>query len=203
MVILGYNMKNKKLISYIAVVIIIIVVFVFSDQVNNSKINSSVLNENIADPEIFHTPNSSGKPGKSNVNSEVLEKIESLKEAVTKDPKDTLTLKTYADILVGSHKTNEAKIAYLKILEIDPNRIDILENLTNICFTSGDYKSAAIYNDRILIINKNNKTAIYNAGAIAATTGNRVKAKDLWQKLINNFKGSEEANLAEKSLEKL
>lgn len=196
-------MKHKKLLIYAGIVALIILTVYFTAPDTGKQISGDEM-KNM--PEEFpsgHPPVSQGSPNKSNVNAEVFQKIEQLKKAVENSPGDTVKIKEYADILSASHQIEEAKTNYLKVLESGPDRTDILESLTNIYFISGDYRNAEIYNSKILKINKNNRTAIYNAGAIAATTGNLKKAKEFWQNLVQNFKGTDEAELAEKSLAKL
>jgi len=142
-------------------------------------------------------------PGKENVSEEYKRKLAGLKEAVDKNPSDTLAMREYADFLSASHKMNEAISYYEKILEINPKRADIRFSLAVIYFNKQDYQKCEDENNKVLTFDPKNQMALYNLGAIAATLGNREKAKEYWNKVISVNAETETGKLAAESLSKL
>ena len=144
-----------------------------------------------------------GNPSKSNVSQEVYEKMGRLKKEVEANPNDTLKMREYADFMAAAHRPDEAIIYYNKILKVNPRRIDILFDLSMIFYGRQDYQKAEDYTNRILSSDKNNTQALYNLGAIAASKGEKDRAKSIWTNLITNYPGDEAAELARSSLNKL
>ena len=144
-----------------------------------------------------------GNPSKSNVSQEVYEKMGRLKKEVEANPNDTLKMREYADFMAAAHRPDEAIIYYNKILEVNPHRNDILFGLSMIFYSRQDYQKAEDYTNRILSSDKNNTQALYNLGAIAASKGEKDRAKSIWTNLITNYPGDEAAELARSSLNKL
>ena len=130
-------------------------------------------------------------------------KLEMLKNAVEQNPNDTTKLKEYADLLAEAHKKSEAVGYYQKILDVDPNRIDIRFSLSFIYYSFGDLKKAEEETNEILRIDPNNANAQYNLGAIAATKGEKEKAKELWLKIAKEHPDEEVGIKAKNSIEKL
>ena len=145
----------------------------------------------------------STSPGKENVSEEYKRKLAGLKQAVDNNPSDTLAMREYADFLSASHKMNEAISYYEKILEISPNRADIHFSLAVIYFNMQEYQKCEDENNKVLTFDPKNQMALYNLGAIAATRGNKEKAKEYWNNVISINAQSETGQLAKESLIKL
>lgn len=145
----------------------------------------------------------STSPGRENVSEEYKKKLAELKEAVDTNPSDTLAMRNYADFLSASHKMNEAIPYYEKILKVNPKRTDIYFSLALIYYNKQDFEKCEQVNNDVLSFDPNNQMALYNLGAIAATQGNRGKAKDLWEKVISINAESETGKLANESLSRL
>jgi tetratricopeptide (TPR) repeat protein len=126
-----------------------------------------------------------------------------LKNAVEKNPEDTLALKNYADFLSASHKMDEALTYYSKILQVDPRRADIRFSLAVIYYNKQDFVKCENENNLVLKYDPKNQMALYNLGAVAATRGEVVKAKDFWNQVIEINPDSETGKLAKESLTKL
>jgi len=142
-------------------------------------------------------------PGRENVSEEYKKKLAVLREAVDTNPSDTLAMRNYADFLSASHKMNEAIPYYEKILKVNPKRTDIYFSLALIYYNKQDFEKCEQVNNDVLSFDPNNQMALYNLGAIAATQGNRGKAKDLWEKVISINAESETGKLANESLSRL
>ena len=145
----------------------------------------------------------SNSPGKENVSEEYRIKLTKLKDAVDKNPADTLAMRNYADFLSASHKMNEAISYYEKILEINPKRSDIYFSLALIYYNKQDFGKCEEVNNKVLLFEPKNQMALYNLGAIAATQGKKDKAKEFWNKVISINSESETGKLAQESLGKL
>lgn len=142
-------------------------------------------------------------PGKENVSDEYRKKLSELKEAVESNPSDTLAMRNYADFISASHKMNEAIPYYEKILEVNPKRADIYFSLALIYYNKQDLVKCEQLNNNVLSFDPKNQMALYNIGAIAATQGNKEKAKDFWNRVISINSESETGKLAKESLGRL
>jgi TolA-binding protein len=59
------------------------------------------------------------------------------------------------------------------------------------------------YNNRVLKLEPKHVSALYNRGAIAATRGDTETARDIWNRIVNDFPESETTALAKESLQRL
>jgi tetratricopeptide (TPR) repeat protein len=142
-------------------------------------------------------------PTSANVSEEVFKKLQKLKELADAKPTDTLKIKEYADFLSAAHKPDEAIVYYEKILSIDNKRKDIYLAITSDYYNQGKLDKAEEITTQMLKFLPNDSMATYNLGAIEATKGNKIKARQIWMKLIKDFPNSETSELAKNSLSKL
>lgn len=205
---LGGKMKFKPIYFYPTLVIIILIVLIITINDSNKthvKVEDEIVNKEMPNDEVHKGLNVPGKesPTKQNVTSTVLERLESMKKEVEKNPNDTLKLKEFADFLTAAHKPEEAIPYYEKILKIDPNNKEVLFNLSFIYNTKRDFLRAENYTIKILKLDPKDTQALYNLGAISASKGNKNKARDIWEKIVKDFPGTEIESLAKSGLAKL
>ncbi len=143
------------------------------------------------------------KPNKNNVMPSIMQHMETLKKAVIDHPRDTLKLREYADFLAEAQMNDKALNYYQKILRINPRRTDVMTSMVYIYFAEKNFKEAERYLNKILFVNRNDVNALYNLGAVSANEGNRVKAKQLWTKIVKEFPNSPLAKEARASLSQL
>jgi cytochrome c-type biogenesis protein CcmH/NrfG len=194
-------MKIKPIYIYGGVVILTILFLVFFSSKNDSGILEKVDTNQMPDDNIhkgLQLP-----PGKENVSSAVKQRLEMLEKAVEENPEDTLKMREYADLLAAAHHGDEAIVYYNNILNVNPKRSDILFSLAFIYFNKKNYNKAESMVQKILLYEPDNTYAMYNLGAIAASSGDKQEAKAQWKKLIKDYPGSDGAKLAEGSLKKL
>jgi len=197
-------MKFKMIYLYVGLIIMLILFLTieennFFDKTNTKKVldnSNTVVNTKSMNPD-------KKTPTKENVNKDVYHKIEKFKEAIVKNPSDTLMIRKYAELLALSHKSNDAIKTYDMILEIDPKRTDVLFEKSFIYFSKLNYIDALEATKDILKIEHNNSKAYYNLGAIYASIGNKKEAKKNWNFIVNNYPDAQEAKLAKESLKKL
>lgn len=144
-----------------------------------------------------------GTPSSANVSKDFLQEVETLKQKVEANPKDTLSMREYAELLHASHKQDLAIKYYEKILNINPKRTDIMFALSIVYFDQQNFGKSEEYVNKILTIDKNDHQVIYNLGVIAATLGNKEKARSVWEDIIKRFPGTETSSLARESLDRL
>lgn len=200
-------MKFKPVYLYGLVFIALAVFLVIMSEMNGntSEPNSELTQENMPKDDIhsqFQNP-ASTEPNKENVNADFHQHLETLKKAVKDNPNDTTKIRVLADFLSAAHKSDEAIGYYNQILNIDPARKDIRFSLSFIYYTRGDLTACEEQNNKVLEFHPDDEMALYNLGAIAATKGNKVKAKELWEKIISKNPHSETGKLASESLLKL
>ncbi len=200
-------MKIKPLYVYgIAIVIAIVVIVITSTD------NTEVKNEIVNDPQAampeddIHkglSNNQGTGPSKSDVKPEFWENLAKMGEEVEANPKDTLQVRKYAELLSMAHQTDKALEQYEKILKQDPNRVDILLSEGLLYFNEGKYSEAEKVTSRVLEIDKKHLEAKFNLGVIAVSQGQKEKARKIWTQLVEDNPGSEAAEYAKEALKKL
>ena len=200
-------MKFKPIYFYgiLVVVAVALLIVIGIQETTNSTEAPVVNNQTMPDDDVHkELKNQIGNtPGKENVSEEYRKKMAELKDAVEKDPSDTLAMRNYADFLSASHKMNEAVQYYEKILNINPKRTDIYFSLALIYYNKQDLVMCEEVNNKVLTYDPKNQMALYNLGAIAATQGRTDKAREFWNKVVSINAESETAKLAVESLGKL
>jgi tetratricopeptide (TPR) repeat protein len=193
-------------IFYPAFFLILLVGVVLVTQFEKEKTKtplSSVQDKQMPMDDVHKNMGNADAPTRANVNENFRKQLENLKQKIEVNPKDTLALREYADLLNEGHKPLEAIQYYEKILSFNPKRTDVLFNLSIIYFNNKDLNKAEEFTNRILSFDKNNDQAHYNIGAISAAKGDREKARTIWEDLIKKYPGSPTAILAASSLERL
>ena len=200
-------MKFKPIYLYGAVALIAIAMLIIvAIQENSNSTDITLSDEQVMPDDDVHKQlknQMNNSPGKENVSEEYRKRLTELKEAVDKNPSDTLAMRNYADLLSASHKMNEAIPYYEKIIEINPKRADIYFSLALIYYNKQDFVKCEELNNKVLSFDQKNQMALYNLGAIAATQGKMDKAKEYWNKVISINAQSETGKLAKESLSKL
>lgn len=199
-------MKIKPVYIYGVLTIFVVLILTISSWNSSSgdEVISDTSNKMPADDLHNNLHNNLNQsPGSSNVTSETFHKLEELKDKFESMPDDTLRIREYADFLVMAHKHTEAIPLYEKILREDSNRIDILFSLTFIYYNQQNMSRAEELTNQILVKDPANVQAIYNSGAIAASKGNKVEARKIWEGLISMYPHSETTKLANTSLNQL
>lgn len=200
-------MKFKLVYLYFILTLgVIITLFILSGKSNTTNTTGNInTSEQMPNDDVHKGLQEPSKenPSKGNVISEVYEKMSELKKDVEANPNDTSRMKAYADFMAAAHKPEDALPYYEKILKKDPKRIDILFDLAMINYNRQDYVKAENYTQRILENDKRNTQAMYNLGAIAASKGDKERAKTIWTKLVSDYPNDEVTQLARSSLEKL
>jgi tetratricopeptide (TPR) repeat protein len=197
-------MKFKPVYLYGLLLIAVIAVIIIATNQRDNKIAAM---EDIANKEMpqddVHKNIGKDNPmmhGKVKVNEEVKKQMEEMKAAVDSNPNDTTKVREYADFLLAAHKPDEAIPYYEMILKKDPQRSDIRFSLTFIYYNKGELDKAEEQTNKILSYDKNNLMAKYNLGAIQATRGNKEKARQIWNQVIQDNPKSETAELARNAL---
>ena len=199
-------MKFKPLYFYGTIAIIVIITLIVvsqSGETENTKPTDITSEQKLPDDEI-HNPLKSGEsPNKDNVSEGFKHKLEMLEKSIEENPKDTLKIREYADLLAAAHKTDKAIEYYQKLLDINPRRTDILFSLSFIYYSAGDLDKAESETEKILSFEPDNVNAQYNLGAIFAGKGAKDKAREIWSKLVEKYPDDEIGIRAKNSIEKL
>ena len=142
-------------------------------------------------------------PSGSNVRDDFWVRLDSLDKYVADNPTDTLTMNEYAGLLSMAHKTDKALELYESILEINPERIDILLAKSIIYFNTQDLDKSEEITKKILSINSNYLEAKFNLGVIYISKGDTVNARNTWNDLINNNPNTAAGNAAVEALQRI
>ncbi len=195
--------KIKPLYIYLTGIMLTIIIFYFITQDTKQTIPAP---GNIGGNQMPQDQVHKGlqqPPGASNVMPEVMQKMEEMKKDVDTHPNDTLKIREYADFLAEAHQKDQALLYYQKILNINPKRKDILFIVAYINYSNRNFAEAEKDLKKVLNFDKKNVQAYYNLGAIAASQGEKVKAEQIWTKLIMEFPDSPLAQKAKESITQL
>lgn len=201
-------MKVRPLYIYLfGIILAAAVFFIVSSNSGTSKVpaQSQIANKQMPNDDIhkgLQNPNSES-PDKNNVNPEVMKHLEMLKKAVDASPNDTLKLREYADFLAEAHQQDEALKYYERILKVNPERTDIIFSVAYIHYTEKNFDEAEKLLKSVLTYDKNNLKVYYNLGAIAYSSGNKEKARQIWTKLAKEYPNSAMGKKAKKSTEQM
>lgn len=199
-------MKFKTIYIYSAIAVLVAAVVVFSSLTGSEeKVDPHADLENIPQDDIHKGLSAPGKeqPNKSNVRKEFYERMETLRKSYEDNPADTTVAREYADFLASAHGQETAIKIYEDILKKAPERIDVMIALSMLYYQKQDYYKTEEITQNILRINPDHQEANYNLGAIAASKGEKEKAKQIWEELIKKYPESELAGMAKNSIEKL
>jgi tetratricopeptide (TPR) repeat protein len=201
-------MKNIKpvFIYGFGVILALVVFWIISSQDNStSKVPASdITSKQMPNDSLHRSLQMPGnKPDKANVMASIMKKMEEMKKDVQENPKDTVKIKKYAQFLEAAHQSKEALVYFDRILKIDPKRIDILYSEAYINYRDRNFKDAEKLLNKIISIDKTSLQAYYNLGAVAFSSGNKAKAKEIWTKLVKQHPNSKIGKLAKKTLDQI
>lgn len=196
-------MKIKPLFIYLgAFVLVVIAIIIFSTNKKTNFRSTQFENEKqIPDDDIHNSLGTA--PGGGNVSSEFRERMNKLKAKYEEDPGDTANTLEYGRLLAAAHKPEEALKIFNYILVIDKNRDDVRFDVATVYYNLQRFSDAKRELEMIYRNGSNSPDILYNLGAVEATLGNNQKAKELWQKVIENHPESEAAEIAGNSLKSL
>ncbi len=201
-------MKIKSVHLYIGVAVLAVVFLVFVSLMQTSKKPApgpDVVTQGMPNDDVHKGMQQGGAPApsKTNVSPEFTRKMNDLKTAADKNPKDTAKIKEYADLAAEAHKADEAIEYYEKILKVNPRRTDIRMTVASLYFAKQDFTKCEITLNSVLSYDKNNYHAMFNLGIIAATKGDNQKAKNIWNELIKKDVNPEITKAAKEAINSL
>lgn len=188
-----FNFKYFYLILGL-VAVGMIAYFVMSKEVDKSK------SQKMPDDEIHRNLN---QRQFQQMSKEIQAKIDSLKEVVKNNPKDTIALNHLGFFLLQEHKFDEAEIYFENLLKINPNRVDVLNVLAEMNFNLQKFDKAEGYLKRVIKLEKDNEVAQYNLGVVYVMQGKKDDARKVWGDLIKKYPDSELARVAKESMQAL
>ena len=100
-----------------------------------------------------------------------------------------ITIDEVFKIAVSNHAQNklkEAQILYNKILEVNPNHSQVLNNFGTIFYNLEENQKAKNYYEKAIKINPKYSNAYLNLGVLFEKLKDDLKAKDCYEKLIEN-----------------
>jgi tetratricopeptide (TPR) repeat protein len=202
---LGGKMKFKPIYIYLLLLVAAITVLVFFTQKEQSGTDTDdIVNKQMPMDDVHKNLNMPGnQPGRENVSESFKQKLETLKKAYEQNPSDTLMMREYADFQMAAHNHAEALILYQKILDKNPKRTDIIFTIASIYYEQKNFSKCEEIINRVFTYDKNNLEARYNIGVIAAASGDREKAKLIWQKISDENPNTPMGIKAKSSLEQL
>ncbi len=198
-------MKSLKNYVYFLVGIAVLVALYYLLTNGQNQDYGGTAGEKFAAPAPSHTQRKKplAQPSKFDVSKKFLSKVNLLKKAIKNNPKDTLSMREYADLMSVAHNPKVANKYYLKILKIDRRRVDILFSLVSNYYRLRNIREAKKFNEKILRISPNDIGALYNKGVFLFTEGKIKQAEKAWKYLIKKFPNSPAAKLARQNLKRI
>lgn len=145
-------------------------------------------------PPVLSVPAPSNEPSKANVHSSYAQQVEQLKRSVEQDPKNAAHLVSLAQLLMDGHNVEEAIGYFEQAAVLQPGNDSLLLDLA-VCYSKvGRSDRAMEVTDRILKNDAHHVRALYNKGALLASTGRTKEAAIVWKRLMAVAPKSEEAN---------
>ena len=199
-------MKFKPLYLYgIVTIIAVATVIILTQFSDDEKPSENIVNKEMPDDNI-HKKLGHGmmqNPANKEVTEEVKQKLVALKKEIDTNPNDTLKLREYADLLLTAHQPGEAIEYYEKIIAKDKSRKDIYFTITYIYYNMRNFQKAEQLTKEMYELFPDDPMVYYNLGASEIRKGNKEKAREIWNKLIQDHPTDSIAVLAKKSLERL
>ncbi|MGH7493466.1 MAG: tetratricopeptide repeat protein [bacterium] len=158
-----------------------------------------------SNPQPAAMPASGGQTAQSNEDefdmaamAPVFRQIDSLKNAVTQNPKDIGALTHLAALYDMAGKYDQASSYYQDILKITPENIEARMNLAGAYFNLGQREQALAELHMVLKYRPNYDYAMYNLGVIYAAIAKPDEAREWWNKVTT---GSPTSDLARRAME--
>jgi cytochrome c-type biogenesis protein CcmH/NrfG len=144
-------------------------------------------------PPVLTAPAPSDAPSRENVHSSYTEQVEQLKRSVESDPKNAPHLIALAQLLMDGHQNKEAIRYFEQASVLQPGNDSLLLDLA-VCYANeGRTDRAMEVTERLLKRDRRNVRALYNKGALLASSGKKAEAVAVWKELLKAAPDSEEA----------
>jgi cytochrome c-type biogenesis protein CcmH/NrfG len=177
----------------ILVVALVVVVLQQPQEIMTPKLTASKSPVNPTTPE----------PSKENVSKQVHERIDHLKDVVTKKPSDARSAIELARTLQDGHDLEGALKYYELGLKADPKNIEARIDYSLCLYHAGKDQDAFVQNKKVLQQDASNAQALYNLGAIHANRGMTDSATYYWRSLISSHPHDDLAQKAKQNLSQL
>ena len=136
------------------------------------------------------TPVSQQVPGTVVSPSEFLQAEASLKAAAARDPKDATTLARLGNLYYDNGKFREAIDWYGRVLDINPNDVNVRTDRGTSYWNLGEADSAIAEFNRSLQSNPTHAQTLYNLGVVYLHgKNNPAQARRAWEKLLASNPG--------------
>jgi cytochrome c-type biogenesis protein CcmH/NrfG len=143
------------------------------------------------------------EPSKENVSKQVHERIDHLKDVVTRKPSDARSAIELARTLQDGHDLEGALKYYELGLKADPRNIEARIDYSLCLYQAGKDQDAFVQNQKVLQQDASNAQALYNLGAIHANRGMSDSATYYWRSLIASHPNDNLAQKAKQNLKQL
>jgi tetratricopeptide (TPR) repeat protein len=183
---------NTKIISIVGILSVIVIIILFRGQKKVIERPDPLPPEHPSAPML--------PPSKENVSKSLFDHIDMLKKKVDTHPGDIHSIKSLAQLLMDSHRTDEAISYFEQGLKLQPLSDSLLLDLSVCYFEKKEYAKAMQTTERILKYNKNNIRGLLNKGVIFAVQKKNEEAAKNFHKVIELSPKSAEAKQAQNYL---
>ncbi len=194
-------MKIKPLYIYLGVFLIAVVsIFVFTN-LNDDKQQTAMTGQ-MPNDDVHKGLNQQNPHGgdMGAMTERVNHALAQMRKQYQENPNDTSIAKQFADYLSMAHQPDSAIIIYENILVRDGKRSDIRNSVAYLYLLKRDFKKSEAALSGILRYDQNDTQAKFNMGIIAVESGDKEKAKSIWQDLVKQHPGDPMAKKAEEAI---
>jgi tetratricopeptide (TPR) repeat protein len=157
-----------------------------------------ILDSNVPEHRIENNTNQSNQEAK-----QLFSKIEALKNKLANDPKNINLHIELGNNLFDVKHYRDAILYYKKALNFVPENVEVRIDLAVSYYNLQIVDTALVEIKRALKLNPDHQQGLYNIGVMYYNSGNKPKAKENWEKLIQLHDGTQTAETAKQLLENI
>lgn len=135
--------------------------------------------------------------------SELFSKITALNNQLSKDPDNIGLNIELGNNLFDAKQYQKAIPHYRKALYLSPNNVEVRIDLAVSYYNLQVIDTALVEINKALELNPHHQQGLYNLGVMHYNSGNKEKAKESWEKLIQLHEGTQTAETAKQLLKNI
>ena len=135
--------------------------------------------------------------------SEQFSKIESLNSKLSNDPDNVVLNIELGNNLFDAKQYQKAITHYRKVLQFNPENVEVRIDFAVSFYNLQKIDTALVEIKKALKLNPNHQQGLYNLGVMYYNSGDKIKAKESWDKLIQLHDGSQAAETAKQLLQNI
>ena len=197
------NASKLYMIIGVALVAIVVIVLLIPDEGETVQTPETAEQMHPGHPDVT-CMDGDGAPGSGNVRTDFMAEFERLGDKIKAQPEtDTSDVLIYARMLLDAHQAANALPLFERYVKAAPKNTAVMLDLSVAYFETKNQDKAEAITRRVLQVDPENTTAMYNLGALAAVREKKAEAREIWQQLIDSYPDSPDAARAQEMMKQL